>query len=111
MDKRGETWDVWLVLPSSAERRRVERRVVANAGELSYAGEERRGRIPDRRMRNAGPRAAIDKDFRNGWLCFESHSGEKRRLMAVPVNWDRLSVPELLKLCSEAKRVVRCGIR
>ena len=111
IDTKGETWDVWLVLPTSAERRRVERRVAANAGELSYAGEERRGRVPDRRLNNAGPRAAIDKEFSNGWLCFESHSGEKRRLIPVPENWELLSIPDMLKLCAAAKRVVRCGIR
>jgi hypothetical protein len=111
VDKKGETWDVWLVLPTSAERRRVERRAAANAGDSSYAGEERRGRVPDRRMTRAARRSPIDKEFSNGWLCFESHSGEKRRLVPVPENWESLSVPELLKLCSEAKRVVRCGIR
>lgn len=111
VDKKGETWDVWLVRPTSAERRGVDRRATAITGGLTYAGTERRGRVPDRRMSSAGPRAAIPKEFRDGWLCFESHSGEKRRLMPVPENWEFLSVPDLLKLCSAAKRVVRCGLR
>lgn len=111
VDKRGETWDVWLVLPTSAERRRVERRMAANAGDLAYAGEDRRGRVPDRRMSNAARRSPIDKEYANGWLCFESHSGEKRRLVPVPENWEQLPLQDLLKLCRDAKRVVRCGIR
>ena len=111
IDKHGEKWDVWLVLPTSAERRRVERRAAANAGELSYSGEDRRGRLPDRRMSNSARRSPIDAEFSNGWLCFESESGEKRRLVPVPENWESMSVADLLKLCSDAKRVVRCGIR
>lgn len=111
VDSKGESWDVWLVLPTSAERRRVERRAAAGAGGSTYAGEERRGRIPDRRMSSSGPRSPIDKQYNNGWLCFESHSGEKRRLVPVPENWDQLPSAELIKLCSTAKRVIRCGIR
>lgn len=111
VDERGETWDVWLVLPTSAERRRVERRAATNAGDLAYSGEERRGRVPDRRMSKAVRRSPIDRKYANGWLCFESHSGEKRRLVPVPGNWELLPVQDLLKLCRDAKRVVRCGIR
>ena len=111
VDTKGQHWDVWLVLPTSAERRRVERRMAAQAGGSSYAGAERRSREPDRRLSKAIRRSPIDKQFRNGWLCFESHSGEKRRLVPVPENWEEMTVPELLTLCSEAKRVVRCGIR
>lgn len=109
-DNNGEKWDVWLVLPTSAERRKVERRR-AIAGDSGYAGEERRVRKPDRRLSSKVRRSPIDLEFKDGWLCFESHSGEKRRLMPVPDNWENMSVRELLKLCSEAKRVVRCGIR
>jgi hypothetical protein len=111
VDQKGEIWDVWLVLPTSAERRRVERRAATGAGGLTYAGEERRGRIPDRRLSKSGPRSPIDKEYSQGWLCFESHSGEKRRLVPVPEKWEQLTTPELIKLCRAAKRVVRCGIR
>ena len=111
VDDKGEAWDVWLVLPTSAERRRVERRAATAVGGLSYAGEERRGRISDRRLTKSGPRSPIDKEYSQGWLCFESESGEKRRLVPVPEKWEQLATPALIKLCRAAKRVVRCGIR
>jgi hypothetical protein len=113
VDDKGESWDVWLVLPTSAERRKVERRAAAGAGSggNAYAGEERRGRIPDRRMSRSGPRSPIDKEYNQGWLCFESSSGEKRRLVPVPEKWEQMTSPELIKLCRTAKLVVRCGIR
>ncbi len=110
VDRKGQKWDVWLVLPTSAERRRSERRAVAGVGGSPYSGEERRGRIPDRRLSSASARATISPEFSNGWLCFESTSGEKRRLMPVPDGWERMSIEELLKLLSDAKRVVRCGV-
>ncbi len=41
-DPEGRPWEVWLVLPTAAERRRQERRIaVANSG-FPYTGMERR---------------------------------------------------------------------
>jgi hypothetical protein len=111
IDRKGEKWDVWLVIPVSAERRKAERRAAAGAGASAYTGDERRGRLPDRRLSALAPRATLSPEFRNGWLCFENASGEKRRLVPVPQDWERMSVQELLKLLSSAKRVVRCGVR
>ncbi len=111
VDQKGRKWDVWLVLPISAERRNADRRAVAGAGGSSYSGPERRIRTPDRRLSLLGPRASISPEFKDGWLCFENHSGEKRRLMPVPEGWERVSIQELLKLLSGAKRVVRSGPR
>ena len=43
-------------------------------------------------------------------LWFEAeHTGG--RLAPVPEKWEEMSLPELLKLCASAKRVVRCGLR
>ena len=111
VDPKGQKWDVWLVIPVSAERRKAERRIAAGAAGSAYSGEERRGRVPDRRLASREPREAISPEYRNGWLCFENQKGEKRRLMPVPPSWELLSLPELLKLLSDAKRVVRCGLR
>lgn len=111
VDRKGQKWDAWLVLPTSAERRKTERRVAAGAGGSSYSGEERRGLVPDRRLSSHSARNTISPEFKNGWLCFENSSGEKRRLMPVPDGWERMSIQELLKIMSDAKRVVRCGVR
>ncbi len=110
IDKKGEKWEVWLVMPTSAERRTAERRVAVAAGASSYAGTERRRPVPDRRLGRSSARAAISPDFKDGWLCFENAAGEKRRLMPVPDGWERMSIEKLLKLLSDAKRVVRCGL-
>ena len=78
---------------------------------MSYSGPERRGQTRDRRLSRIGHRAMVLPELKDGWLCFENEHGEKRRLMPVPKNWDQMTRDELLKLCSEAKRVVRCGLR
>ena len=44
----------------------------------------------------------LPEEYREGWLVFESASGEKRRLAPVPSNWDTLSDRDLSRLCARA---------
>jgi hypothetical protein len=103
LDARGKVWEVWMVHPSSIERRKMERRSpVENAVHLI---EERV--LGDRRA-NAGPRGSVSTEFSSGWLCFAGN-GEKRRLAPVPVNWMSANDSQVAEWCRIAKRVVRCG--
>ena len=40
--------------------------------------------------------------FAEGWLCFESDAGEKRRLSPIPDGWEALSNTALAELCASA---------
>ena len=103
LDARGKVWEVWMVHPSSIERRKLERRSpVENAVHLI---EERV--LGDRRS-NAGTRGAVATEFSTGWLCFAS-DGEKRRLAPVPVNWMSANDSQVAEWCRIAKRVMKCG--
>jgi hypothetical protein len=103
LDARGKVWEVWMVHPSSIERRKMERRSpVENAVHLI---EERV--LGDRRA-SAGTRGAVATEFSSGWLCFAGN-GEKRRLAPVPVNWMSANDSQVAEWCRIAKRVVRCG--
>lgn len=44
----------------------------------------------------------LPKEYREGWLAFESAHGEKRRLAPVPKDWESLSDGELAALCARA---------
>ena len=37
--------------------------------------------------------------FAEGWLCFESALGEKRRLSPIPPGWEEVPDEELERLC------------
>ena len=103
LDARGKVWEVWMVHPSSIERRKMERRSpIENAVHLI---EERV--LGDRRA-NAGTRGAVATEFSTGWLCFAS-DGEKRRLAPVPVNWMSANDSQVAEWCRIAKRVLKCG--
>lgn len=102
-DREGKHWDVWIVHPSAAERRFVDRRV--NKGELKGDGErrvaaDRRGEV------RKSPRASVAEEFAHGWLCFET-SGEKRRLAPVPELWDRADDQTLAQWCLVATPALR----
>ena len=102
-DSWGRTWEVWMVHPSSIERRDIERRSrVENA---VYLIEQRL--LGDRR-KTPGARVAIASEYSNGWLCF-TRDGERRRLAPVPTNWLSANETQLAEWCRVAKRVVRCG--
>ena len=100
-DPEGRSWEVWLVYPSAAERRRSDRRVTPSNS--SYTGKERRATT--RRVNPFHRESAVPPGFENGWLCFENSKGEKRRLAPVPENWETASVSQLLSWCRLAPPV------
>ena len=103
LDARGKVWEVWMVHPSSIERRKMERRSpIENAVHLI---EERV--LGDRRA-SLGTRGAVATEFSSGWLFFAGN-GEKRRLAQVPVNWMSANDSQVAEWCRIAKRVVTCG--
>jgi hypothetical protein len=103
LDPRGRAWEVWMVHPSSIERRRMERRSpVENAVFLI----ERR--VMGDRREQSGMRGSVSTEFSSGWLCFASN-GEKRRLAPVPVNWMSANDGQVAEWCRIATRVVKCG--
>lgn len=102
-DARGQMWEVWMVHPSSIERRRMERRSpVENA---VFLIEQRV--MGDRRIA-LGSRGFVATKYSSGWLCFAS-GGEKRRLVPVPVNWMSANDAQVAEWCRVATRVVACG--
>jgi hypothetical protein len=105
LDSQGRRWEVWLVTPAAAERRRVDRRASAKAG---FEGTSERRLTPDRRRSPFRRSVTVATEYNNGWLCFESE-GEKRRLVPVPEGWDEMGPDRLSSLLQAAKRVVRCG--
>jgi len=44
--------------------------------------------------------------YENGWLCFESESGEKRRLVWAPEGWESLPTERLWVLCRVATHII-----
>lgn len=103
LDPRGRVWEVWMVHPSSIERRKMERRSrVENAVALIEL------RVVGDRRAYSGTRGPVSAEFSSGWLCFSSHE-EKRRLAPVPVNWMSANDGQVAEWCRIAKRVVRCG--
>ncbi|HEY6089427.1 MAG TPA: hypothetical protein VD771_06515 [Gemmatimonadaceae bacterium] len=106
LDSTGRRWEVWLVTPAAAERRKVDRRAAA-AGEPFAKGGERR-HTPDRRKSPFRRAVAVASEYSQGWLCFESE-GEKRRLAPVPLGWDQVGPDRLSNWLQAARRVVKCG--
>ncbi len=104
----GSKWEVWLVVPTDAERRRGERRVAHRSAAVQYSGPERRVG-PERRTRPSGVRTVVSPDFESGWLCFESDLGEKRRLAPVPDGWEGATHEALWGWCEAAMVVNKCG--
>ena len=103
LDVRGRVWEVWMVHPSSIERRKMERRTpVENAVHLIEQ------RVLGDRRTNLGGRGAVASEYSAGWLCFASN-GEKRRLAPVPVNWMSANDSQVAEWLRIAKRVVKCG--
>ncbi len=103
LDARGRVWEVWMVHPSSIERRKMERRSpVENAVNLIEQ------RVLGDRRANTGTRGAVASEYSSGWLCFASE-GEKRRLAPVPVNWMSANESQVAEWGRMARRVVTCG--
>jgi hypothetical protein len=105
LDSTGRRWEVWLVTPAAAERRKVDRRAATGGGP---EGTSDRRRTPDRRRSTFRRSVTVAGEFSNGWLCFESE-GEKRRLVPIPEGWTEMGPDRLSTLLQAAKRVVKCG--
>ena len=112
VDSGGRRWEVWLVTPAAAERRRVDRRATA-AGPMtrdgaSFDGVSDRRITPERRRNPFRRNLEVASEYSNGWLCFEG-GGEKRRLAPVPDGWDQAGPDKLATWLQSAKRVVKCA--
>jgi hypothetical protein len=107
LDSTGKRWEVWLVTPAAAERRKVDRRVAPAIDAKSELGFDRR-RTPERRRGSFRRTVTVASEFSDGWLCFESE-GEKRRLAPVPRGWDEAGPNQMAVWLQAAKRVVKCG--
>jgi hypothetical protein len=107
LDSTGKRWEVWLVTPAAAERRKADRRAGAGGSEGVLGTSERR-LTPDRRKSPFRRTVAVASEFSQGWLCFESE-GEKRRLAPVPPGWQEAGPDRMSTWLQAAKRVVKCG--
>lgn len=102
-DSENRRWEVWLILPNAAERRKKERRVAVASSALQYTGPERR-KTP-LRLNPFRRSFAVPQGYERGWLCFESGDGEKRRLAPVPDDWEGSADERLEVWCRLANRV------
>jgi hypothetical protein len=108
-DSSGKRWEVWLVTPAAAERRKVDRRASTGPAPGTFEGfADRRRHTNDRRKSPFRRNVVVASEFSEGWLCFESES-EKRRLAPVPIGWDQAGPDRLASWLQAAKRVVKCG--
>jgi hypothetical protein len=107
LDSTGKRWEVWLVTPAAAERRKVDRRAAVGRTEENPDFQDRR-QSRDRRKSPFRRTVDVASEFSNGWLCFESE-GEKRRLAPVPDGWHEAGPDRLSGWLQAARRVVKCG--
>ncbi|GAC1416123.1 MAG: hypothetical protein NVSMB53_14990 [Gemmatimonadaceae bacterium] len=108
LDSRGQRWEVWLVTPMAAERRKADRRATAGEGIVDLQSFSERRRTPERRKNPFKRSIEVANEYSGGWLCFES-DGEKRRLAPIPEGWDEAGPDRLATWLQAAKRVVKCG--
>ena len=101
VDPDGRRWEVWFVHPTSGERRKENRRADSAQAAATYFSRERRI-TPDRRVNPSNPPSHVATGYENGWLCFQSEDGEKRRLLWAPEGWENLSAERLWVLCRVA---------
>jgi len=103
-DPDGHKWDVWFVRPTSRERRESDRRRENARAAALFAGRDRRT-SRDRRVNPGTQQTHVAMGYENGWLCFESETGEKRRLVWAPEKWENLPVDRLWVLCRVATHI------
>src|SRR5205085_2918870 len=108
LDSSGKRWEVWLVTPAAAERRRADRRAASTAVPPTIEGFADRRRMQERRKSPFRRHVVVASEYSDGWLCFESE-GEKRRLAPVPDNWEEAGPDKLSTWLQAAKRVIKCG--
>jgi hypothetical protein len=112
VDSAGRRWEVWLVTPAAAERRRTDRRAAAGGSKPgrgdSFEGVSDRRITPERRRNPFRRNLDVASEYSNGWLCFEGE-GEKRRLAPVPDGWEQAGPDRLATWLQSAKRVVKCA--
>jgi hypothetical protein len=108
LDTTGRRWEVWLVTPAAAERRKADRRAAASGRVDDAQGFADRRHTPERRRNPFRRTIEVATEFSQGWLCFESE-GEKRRLAPVPDGWDESGPDRLGTWLQAAKRVVKCA--
>jgi hypothetical protein len=110
VDSAGRRWEVWLVTPAAAERRRTDRRAKAGGSmtATTHEGVSDRRITPERRRNPFRRNLDVASEYSNGWLCFEG-GGEKRRLAPVPDGWDQAGPDRLATWLQNAKRVVKCA--
>jgi hypothetical protein len=106
LDPAGKRWEVWLVSPAAAERRKADRRVPSGGQEPGTFADRRHA--PERRKSLFRRTISVAAEYSDGWLCFESE-GEKRRLAPVPQDWDEAGPDRLTTWLLAAKCVVKCG--
>ncbi|MGH7604033.1 MAG: hypothetical protein ACRENK_08555 [Gemmatimonadaceae bacterium] len=106
LDTTGRRWEVWLVTPAAAERRKADRRAARDS--ISAPGIPDRRRTPERRRGPFRRSIAVASEYSDGWLCFEGE-GEKRRLAPVPDGWEDAGPDRMSSWLQAAKRVVKCG--
>ena len=107
VDSSGKRWEVWLVTPASAERRKADRRR-ARGGAADSPGFSDRRRTPERRKNPFRRTLEVASEYSAGWLCFEGE-GDKRRLAPVPDGWFEAGPDRLAIWLQAAKRVVKCA--
>ena len=108
LDSSGKRWEVWLVTPAAAERRKVDRRAGSGGTPESFEGFVDRRKAKDRRKSPFRRNVVVATEFSDGWLCFEC-DGEKRRLAPVPEGWEEAGPDRLSSWLQAARRVVKCG--
>jgi hypothetical protein len=109
VDTGGRRWEVWLVTPAAAERRRADRRAAGGGpGADDFPGFSDRRRTPERRKSLFRRTVEVASEYSDGWLCFEG-DGEKRRLAPVPKGWNEAGPDRLATWLQSAKRVVKCA--
>ncbi|HEX9129268.1 MAG TPA: hypothetical protein VF850_08910 [Gemmatimonadaceae bacterium] len=106
VDSSGKRWEVWLVTPASAERRKVDRRRAGGAADSTGFSERRH--TPERRKTPFHRKMEVASEYSEGWLCFEG-DGDKRRLAPIPEGWYEAGPERLATWLQAAKRVVKCA--
>jgi hypothetical protein len=92
-DSHGIEWDVWEVIPHSADRRKLRDR------------RQSPRRTAERRRRHE-PHLAPAAGVVDGWLVFESKL-DKRRVKPIPPGWSDLGDRDLESLCESATPAAR----